>query len=260
MSYKKIFVLPALALAIGAPAHAANPVLGSLDAIPNLGGAIPLNQDYTFSNTNLNAQLTTYGSGYALNVYNSPANTAVTFDLLQKSEISATANYSLTAYFDSSNRFQSGSLTITGSLNPGYSLPAGATAPTSNVLYAANLTNFGFNDNINGDNQYAFGFQTQFTDSWANQIAFTGGSSGEVVYLFGNVLNSSSSPVRGLVDAFNNPNGLALLLGSAASYNIGNSVNSLATVPLPLPAVLFGAGLTALMGLGRQSRKPSTPV
>lgn len=254
MSYKKIFVLPALALAIVAPAHAANPVLATLDGIPSLGGAIPLNQDYTFSNNNLNAQLTAYGSGYALNVYNSPANTAVTFDLLQKVEISATANYSLTAYFDSSNHFQSGTLSITGSLNPGYTLPAGATAPTSSVLYAANLTNFGYNDNINGNNQYAFGFQTQFTDSWANQIAFTGGSTGEVVYLFGNVLNSPNSPVRGLVDAFNTPNGLALLLGSASSYNISNSVNSLATVPLPLPALLFGAGLSTLFGFGRKRR------
>lgn len=244
MRYKKLIALPILALAMIDPALAG--AIPNITAIPALGGA-PAAIDYTFDNRGLTVSLQAGGAnGYVLT-----ATGAGNFTFYGPTPGTAYSgvgtSYALTANFDSAGHFYSAgsSLSITGALS---SYPSGATAPTSPLLYAANLVDFGINQS-----QSDLGFRTAFLPSWANQPLFTGGSTGELVYLFdqGGLLVSNAGLLSNLVNAFA-AGDLSTVAGT--SY-VG--AESLATVPLPLPAILFGTGLTALMGFGRQRRNGS---
>lgn len=252
----KIIALPLLAMIASAPAYATNPILSKLDVIPGLNGGVPAAQDYTFSDYGLNLNLSQNpNSGYTLTLSNSIPNSYISFDLLQNANISAYGNYSLTANFNSNGAFENGNAQIIGQLVAGSILPAGASLPTSTTLYAASLTSFGVNDNFYGDNQYTLGFGTQFLPSWATQNIFTGGSAGEVIYLFPSALNTPFSVLKDLADAFSTPGGLATL-SSGSAYTLSQNVNAITSVPLPMPAVLFGTGISALIGFGRRNRNP----
>jgi len=148
----------------------------------------------------------------------------------------------LTANFDSASAFQGGSLNIYGTLP---SVP-GTSGTPNGLLYSANLTAFGYDAS-----QSAVAFTTLFNPSWSNQPALTGGSLGEVVYLFDQAgLASGAGAYAGALGAF-----IEAAQGgnlSSVSGETFTGVRSIATVPLPLPAVLFGTGLTALLGVGRK--------
>lgn len=238
MKLKKIIALPILGLALGNLAYAQQvPNINSINGFP-----VPKDIDYSFNNRNLNVSVTSVTTGgYQINA---TANGNATFyGPTPGSTYSGTVDYSLTANFNSTGNFvpADSTLTINGSLG---TTPPGSTGTPTGLLYDANLTNFGYDAS-----QAAIAFTTSFKPSWSNQPLFTGGSTGEVVYLFDQVgLISGFGRLSELTSALQAGN-----LGSVAG-NTFYGVESIATIPLPLPAALFSTGLTALMGLGHKRR------
>jgi len=237
MRYKKIIALPILLQAMGAPAMAG--VIPSFT--PNVSGSAPSTLDYTFDQNGLNGSFTKTGSGWTLSVSGTDPSAFYTPGLTNISNVYTVngSSYSLIANYNASGVFQNGSLNINGTVS---GTPAGAAAQTtSEELLKASLTGFGYNAA-----QATIGFTTQFQASWADQKPFTGGSGGDVVYLFNQGgVSTGFGNLSGLISEFSSG------VFSATSFT---NVESLAAVPLPLPAVLFGTGLTALMGFGRQRR------
>ena len=242
MFNKKRIALPLAVIAFSNPAHAG--------IIPNIapflsGANLPQAIDYTFDNRGLTVTLQPTATGYSLvatgtgsfTFYGPNPGTAYS---------GTSTSYSLTANFSNSGTFlASGSeLKITGALS---TLPTGATSfPSNNVLFDANLTGFGYNPS-----QATIGFTTQLAPSWADQTALTGGSLYESVYLFdrlGIASNGQFGALSQIVSAFAN-NELSSVAGKQYL-----SVESLATVPAPLSAVLFGSGLSVMLGARRLRR------
>jgi hypothetical protein len=163
----------------------------------------------------------------------------------------------LTATFAPSGQFLSGDYSIAGSLPP-WSSPTYGTAPagkswttTTMPLFTATLT--GANVNRTTD---ALGFTTSNFGGWANQPQFTGGSTSESVWLYAQMTcqtASQSSPLctntnYGLWNSFlaQLKNGNLNVTGSFAG------LASIATVPIPAAALLFGSGLAGLAALLRR--------
>ena len=248
MNYKQILALPILGLAFSGVGHAgATPILSSINSANNGGVEFvkPLDVDYTFNNRGLNVAVAPKnGGGYTLT-----ATGAGNINFYQNSSnvgVSGTGanNYSLTANFGADSKFIDGSVSITGT-TPGISGVAG----TTGTLFSANLTDFGFANS-------QLGFKTSFNPSWAtNETKFTGGSTAEVLYLYDQVGLSTG---HGSLTALTN----ALTAGSLAGVSGAtfHGVQSIASVPLPLPVVLFGTGLTALMGFARKRRNSANSI
>lgn len=254
MGHKKIIALPVLFVAMTDPAFAAtviNPTITSVLA----SGSTPSSLDFTFDNRNLSVAITSSGTG-TNTVYTLKASGVGQFSFYGTSlqPIAGTlsdTSYNLVANFNYQDQFipTGSSLQITGALSSTASLPAGVTAPTtSTLLYSASLTDFGYSV-AQGD----IGFKTSFLTSWANQNGLTGGSTGESVYLFDQaaLLNGGFGRLTQLVNAFNGGS-LAPVVGKTYT-----SVQSVASVPLPMPALLFATGASALMGLARKRRNRS---
>jgi hypothetical protein len=139
-------------------------------------------------------------------------------------------SYFLNAEFTSAGKLVSGSLSIFGDV---LGVPG-----ANGLLLSEQLTKFGYNAS-----QTAIGFDTIFTGGYADQPRFTGGSGGDVSYLFG---QPGSGSLGGLISEFAD-------LSKHPFSNISfSNVTALTAVPLPLPAVLFVSGLTALLGMGRK--------
>jgi hypothetical protein len=243
MRYKKIIALPVLLLAMSDLASAGvypsfNPNLGAVNT-----SAGPNTLDYTFDQTGLNGSFTNSGTGWTLNVTGSGPSAFYVPGVSNVYTVTAPVsgpNYQLTASFDSTGHFQTGKLDIYGTVSgtPAGSVPQAA----GQELFGANLYAFGYNAS-----QATVGFLTQFDKTtWGGQNLFTGLSGGDVVYLFnqGGVA-TGFGPLSQLISEFTT--------GHFSNTSFVN-VESLAAVPLPLPAVLFGTGLTALMGFARQRR------
>lgn len=250
MKYRQIIALPLLGLAFGGLAQAgALPILSSINSANNNAVTFqkPLDIDYTFNNRGLNVNVAPKDGGYTLtaigsgniNFYQNASGAAV-------SGTGVASNYSLTANFDSASKFTDGLVTITGT-TPDISGVTGAASSTT--LFSANLTDFGFTNS-------QLGFKTEFNSSWAtNETKFTGGSTGEVLYLYDQVGLATG---HGSLTALTN----ALTAGSLAGVSGAtfHGVQSIASVPLPLPVVLFGTGLTALMGFARKRRNSANSI
>jgi len=235
---KKLSTLPLILLALGQPAFA--DVIPGFTSLPGLGGVPSSSLDYTFDQSGLHGSFTgSSGTGWTLNVSGTGVGAFYTPNHSAEYTVN-NSTYALNATFSAQGAFQGGSVTINGTLS-GY--PAGVTAPTTGeALYAANLYNFGYSAA-----QAAIGFDTTFTASWANQPVFTGGSAGDVLYLFNQGgVSTGSGALSGLINEF--------VTGNFKALTISNNFESLAAVPLPMPAVLFGTGLTALMGFARKRR------
>ncbi len=244
MKIKQSIALPLLVLAFANTAHAGlvPTTISQIDGV----STIPLAIDWRFSDRGLTVSVAGNGnSGYLLTAIgtgnitlNSPSPDTTSY----AGTLTGTG-YSLTANFNSNSQFVStGSLfTITGNLA---SAPVGSTGTPTGLLYSANLSSFGTDAS-----QAAIAFNTVFNPSWSNQPMFTGGSKGEVVYLFDQVgLGTGYGRLSSLISALGS-NNLSAVVGK--SYT---AIESIATIPLPLPVVLFGTGLAALLGFGRKRR------
>ena len=251
MKIKQIIAFSLLGLALANTANAGL-VPTTIDPISGVS-TIPLAIDWRFSDRGLTVSVADNGNGgYQLTAtgagnvtLNGPSPDTASY----AGTLTGTSGYSLTANFNSSSEFvaEGSLLTITGALA---SAPIGSTGTPDGLLYSANLTSFG-----KDASQAAIGFTTAFNPSWSNQPMFTGGSKAEVVYLFDQVgLGTGYGRLSSLISALG-ANKLSSVAGK--SYT---AIESIATIPLPLPAVLFGTGLTALLGLGRKRRAAAQSI
>lgn len=245
MKIKQLLAIPLFGLTLTNVAFAGlTPILSSINSDNNANSANfpkPIAVDYSFNNRGLDVSVATKtGGGYTLT-----ATSAGNINFYQNSSNVSTMGsgkgYTLTANFDKNSNFiaTGSSLTILGTLNS----TLGGTAQKSTTLFSANLTDFGTDANT-----AAIAFKTKFNPSWSNQIKFTGGSTSESVYLFDQVglNNGGHGRLSSLIAALNARN-----LGSINNQHFVG-VESIASVPLPLPVLLFGSGLTALIGLRRK--------
>jgi len=228
---KKLLTVSALLLAMGEPAFAAGYIPG-FTSLPGLGGGVPNSAlDYTFDQSGLTGSFTGNGSGnWTLAVSGTGASALYTPSASSTFTTINPSTYSLTAQFSGAGAFEGGTLSISTTANA-----------TTTTLLTENLTGFGYSAA-----QAAIGFTTQFTGGTYDAPQFTGGSTGDVTYLFtqGGV-GTGFSPLSGIIHGF-----ASGTLQAGAFANI----ESLAAVPLPMPAVLFGTGLAALIGYGRKRR------
>jgi hypothetical protein len=258
MRYNTLITASMLLLATGEVATAGgvipnfNPVLNSASA--NLG--TPVAADYTFDQSGLNGQFASNptNNGWTLTVTGTGSGAFYTPNTASIDTVS-NIKYTLTAYFDNSGKFLSNvgnsysALTITGALSDQTAGVTGVSAATGySSLFSSNLTDFGYNAS-----QATIGFTTQFQASaWSSQAPFTGGSSGDVIYLFNQGgVSTGFGVLSGLISEFET--------GKFAPTSLAN-VESLAAVPLPMSAVLFGTGLIGLISFGRQNRKHSKSI
>jgi hypothetical protein len=250
----KLIALPLMVMAMADTASAAsgNSVIPSF-SVGNLQISAPL--DYTFDQTGLNGSFTKSGTDWTLNISGTgtgafyiPSGLSAANPGVAGVDTITNSAYNLNATFDALGNFTGGTATIGGTLA---SQVSGVNASTGyTYLYSATL------DSMKLDpTEAAIGFGTTFqANGWSSQSLFTGGSSGDVIYLFnqGGVL-TGVGPLSGLINQF--------LTGHfAAISSFSGNVESLAAVPLPMPAVLFGTGLTALLGLGRKRRNQANSI
>lgn len=252
MNLKKL-ALPVLVVAASVgTANAAIVPTNITPIVTNTGATanVPTTKDYFFLDNGLTASVNyNVSGGYTLTVLGKGnMNFMAPNGTLPGTAYSSTlASFYLTANFTQAGVFQAAGsgLTITGLLNTPSGLPSGVT-PVHNPLYSANLTGFGYNfaqDDI--------AFTTQFNPSWSNQPVITGGSTGESVYLgttAGWNASNGTGPLAGILTAFQNHD----LSQATGQYYTG--FGAITVVPVPMPAVLFGTGLTALLGMRRQRR------
>lgn len=240
---KRILALSVLVLAMAQPAVAQIPNLTSVTTSTGVPLGVPnTTADYTFDQSGLNGSFTgSSGTGWTLSV-SGTNNTGAFYTPGSSTPISTLtgSTYSLSAVFNNAGVLQSGSLAINGSISGG----------VNQLLLSESLTGFGVNAS-----QASVGFSTQFTGGLYDAPQYTGGSLGDVTYLFdqGGVY-TGSGVLSNLIGEFQSAWGGNTNAFVAVNSFSGN-VSSLAAVPLPLPAILFGTGLTALMGLGRRQRR-----
>ena len=246
MTYKKLIALPFMLLASIESTQAGSYPPSLTNLFPS-GPNAPSSADFTFDSRGLTISVKQNGANYTLTAtgngnltFYSPGNT--------NTYAGTQTSYKLTANFDAHGNFIASAddeLKITSHLA---SHPAGSSAlPANHVLYDATLTSFAFNKS-QGD----IAFETAFKPSiWSNQ--FTDKLGNESVYLFDQAAlsNGGHGRLTQLVDALGNGD-----LSPIAGMTYSN-VESFAVVPLPLPAALFGAGLTTLIGLRHQRRNNS---
>ena len=248
MNLKQLLAIPLLGFSLSNVTYAGlTPLLSSINSDNNAASANfpkPIDIDYSFNNRGLDVSVAPKigGGGYTLTATN-----AGNINFYQNKagvSSSGTGTYTLKANFDTTGTFNKNgsSLTITGSLNDTLGGTGSTSSPTTK-LYSAQLTDFGTDAST-----AEIAFKTSFNASWSNQKKFTGGSTGESVYLFDQVglNNGGHGRLSSLINALNTKN----LASVSNQHFVG--IESIASVPLPLPIVLFGTGLTALIGLGRK--------
>ena len=240
MKYKQIIALPILGLAFSSMGYASTNLISSISSL----NSTPVDVDYVFNNRGLSGNVAANAGGYALTL-----NGGGNINFFQNSSSSSVSgvsanstSYHLVANFASNGTFipTGSALTINGTVGA-----ISGVAGTTGLLYSADLTGVGYNA-ATGE----LGFNTHFNDNtaWSKNAVFNGGSQGEVVYLFDQAgLSSGHGNLSGLISALN-----AGTPGNAVGALHG--IQSIASVPLPLPVVLFGTGLTALMGFARKRR------
>ncbi len=251
--------------------------IGSLDfANASYALTLPPTTGYVL-NANLNATgslISSYteGSNTTSSVISTTTSGNLKTTVTQYTTTSCTANCSGTFATNSaagSANYVSltGSLAASGSPTATYgsgSLPAGAswTAPTSQTLYVAPLANATVDSSHN-----ALGFTTGTS---ANNIAGWVKNAGlstatESLWLY--ALTGTASTNSGTVTAINTGNTVwnNFLNEIATGVNTGNTavtaynIGSIATVPVPAPAILMLSGLAGLVGFAR-SRKARSQV
>ncbi|QWF70168.1 hypothetical protein KEF85_12545 [Methylomonas paludis] len=251
MTYKKFIVVPFLLLTVNESAQASS-YPPSLNNLFTGKANAPSSADFAFDSRGLTVSVSGSGSSYTLTAhgtgnltYYSPGNTTT--------YAGTSTSYTLTANFTQADHIISlnhGELTISSTLGLRPTAIGGVAlnAPVHNLLYDAQLTGFKV-----GTEQGDLGFTTAFNPSWSNQTPFTGGSQNESVYLFDQLAlaNGGIGRLTQLVDAFASGD------LSAISNITYSNVESFAVIPLPSPVVLFGSGLTALIGLRHQRRNNS---
>ena len=240
MKYKQIIALPILGLAFSSMGYASTNLISSISSL----NSTPVDVDYVFNNRGLSGNVAANAGGYALTL-----NGGGNINFFQNSSSSSVSgvsanstSYHLVANFASNGTFipTGSALTVNGTVGA-----ISGVAGTTGLLYSADLTGVGYNS-ATGE----LGFNTHFNDNtaWSKNAVFNGGSQGEVVYLFDQAgLSSGHGNLSGLISALN-----AGTPGNAVGALHG--IQSIASVPLPLPVVLFGTGLTALMGFARKRR------
>ena len=240
MKYKQIIALPILGLAFSSMGYASTNLISSISSL----NSTPLDIDYVFNNRGLSGNVAANAGGYALTL-----NGGGNINFFQNSSSSSVSgvsanstSYHLVANFASNGTFipTGSALTINGTVGA-----ISGVAGTTGLLYSADLTDVGY-DAATGQ----LGFNTRFNDdtAWSKHAVFNGGSLGEVVYLFDQAgLSTGRGNLSGLISALN-----AGTPGNAVGALHG--IQSIASVPLPLPVVLCGTGLTALMGFARKRR------
>ncbi|WP_347987765.1 hypothetical protein [Methylomonas sp. AM2-LC] len=260
MRCKKLLSMSIALMAISGSAQA-------LDILPTLTPVVPYSApigdwNYWINNQSVSLTYSAVTGDYTLNA-TSTGTFSVFNQLFAQSYIGNANEYSLSATFDKSGNFianAAGSdyLKITGYFNDTtaaqITADTGAIAPTSTSgtnLLQANLTGFGYNTA-----QDTLGFSTLFTGGWTTQQPnIIGSSKGQAVYLYDPLgLNSdgtanSSNELASIISAFDAKN-----LGFAPTTTI-NNINTIASLPVPFSGVLFGTGLTALLGLSRRSNR-----
>ena len=240
MKYKQIIALPILGLAFSSMGYASTNLISSISSL----NSTPVDVDYVFNNRGLSGNVAANAGGYALTL-NGGGNINFFQNSSSASVSGVSANstsYHLVANFASNGTFipTGSALTVNGTVGA-----ISGVAGTTGLLYSADLTGVGYNS-ATGE----LGFNTHFNDNtaWSKNAVFNGGSQGEVVYLFDQAgLSSGHGNLSGLISALN-----AGTPGNAVGALHG--IQSIASVPLPLPVVLFGTGLTALMGFARKRR------
>ncbi len=242
MKYFYMLAILALNLAFGSAAQAGPmPHIHAIDDFP-----APKDIDYAFDNKGLVVGVSHFGDGYRVTATGGGEFTFID-PTISAAYYGSDSSYLLVANFDASSNFvASGStLTIFGTLP---SIPQAAGTP-SGLLYNADLTEFGYDAD-----QSAIAFRTKWNDdsAWANQPVLTGGSEGEAVYLFNRSgLDSGDGRLSSLIAALEN-NNLAEVVGKSFSR-----LESIATIPLPMPALLFASGLVSILGIGQKRRLAS---
>ncbi len=246
MNYKKLIALPILGLAFSSMGYASTNLISSISSL----NSTPLDVDYVFNNRGLSGNVAAVPNGYALtlngggniNFFQNSSSASVSGVSANSTSYHLVANFGLDGTF-----IPTGSaLTINGTVGA-----ISGVAGTTGLLYSADLTGVGYNA-ATGE----LGFNTHFNDNtaWSKNAVFNGGSTGEVVYLFDQAgLSTGHGNLSGLISALNDHtpgNALGALHG----------IQSIASVPLPLPVMLFGTGLTALMGFARKRRNPTNSI
>ena len=167
----------------------------------------------------------------------------------------------LTAVFGPNGQFLSGNYSITGSL-PGWNNPTYGAKPP-NVFWNAVPNQTLFTATLTGANVNPYteelGFTTSNFGGWANQPQFATSNAHESVWLYAqascqtanqNLPYCSNSTSNSFWDSFmaQLKNGNLNITGSFSG------IASIATVPIPAAALLFGSGLAGLGAALRRRR------
>lgn len=203
------------------------------------------NHDFTFTYTDVYSPK---GSGAAIFNFQNGAYLVSNLDLV------------LTAVFAPNGQFLSGTYTISGSL-PGWNTPTYGTKPggynwsatgQQSPLFSATLTGA----NVNSSTE-ELGFTTSNFGGWADQKQFTDGSTSESVWVYAQLSCQTANQSLPYCSNKTNYSFWNSFLAQLKNGNLNVTGNftglaSIATVPLPAAALLFGSGLA---GLGAALRR-----
>jgi hypothetical protein len=169
----------------------------------------------------------------------------------------AVQNLVLSVTASIANGVVTGNYSIRGSIPP-WASPTYGTNPsglnwttTTSPLFTASLT--GMSVDMADD---ALGFTTSNFGGWADQKQFTGGSTSESLWLYGQLTCQTANQNAPLcTNSTKNSawNGFLAAIKSGKTFagTIGG-IASIATVPLPAALLLFGSGLAGLGALRRR--------